>query len=151
MVPKSPPPSATSETQTPQTLVLERWGSAPATSWLASVLQRLPVDPGLPGTQTLTEQSLASLFVWTLNTLLPNSREGSLRPPGHSTSSSRPAGTKTRRRGTCALGTGAMLAAKLGMLSRLSRSGRLGGESELGRPCSVGMEGAGGGGDGPGS
>lgn len=121
MVPKSIPQSATSERQTSQTLVPGMLGPRPSQFPCPRPSPLLSNGPQVtPGHLHIQMFSLAPPFVGTL----PICRSGTPRwdPPSHS-SSSRLAATKTRRRGTCALGTGAMLTAELGMLSRLGRSG----------------------------
>lgn len=141
MVPKVLPQVQPQKRKAPRLSSLERWGAAPGSSWLAPALQRPPVNPSPPRTQTLTVQTLSITLCVDPQRAAPELPGGLPPPPGHSASSSRPAATKTRRRGTCALGTGATLAAKLGMLSRLSGSGWPGGKSEPGRRCSVGIGG----------
>lgn len=139
MVPKSPPSSATSETLTPQTFVPGTLGRCSRQFLARPCSTTIPSESELRShTDPNGADSSITLCVDPQHAApeLP----GGLPPPsGHSASSSRPAATKTRRRGTCALGTGATLAAKLGMLSRLSRSGWPGGKSEPGRSCSVGI------------
>lgn len=106
----------------PQTSVPGMLGTAVA-SFLCH-LNRHPIAPSPVEAAWPWASSDALCRDPTLEQLRNSLRASSYR--GHSASSLSclaAAATKTRRRGTCALGTGAMLAAELGMLSCLRWSG----------------------------